>query len=279
MEDTRSPTPKPAPPRAMERSSGGNGDFNNTHTAVEVVTSKASSVLQGLRPSLPTVGTRGRDLTSTEPQNLLHEKKAGDDGGKQGDGNREPAVVAPCFSRGPEGGPESTGGRGGGGGEDGGGGGDSGSGSTSDAAADAAVAAAAAEHAAAALAATGPEAVVTSEEPTNQKAKLEHSTGKQAEEHLSFKYTKEELMARHWGMNMVQMKRVKALLTMGVCEEDLEIADRLLKMGRFVVEGRGSMAVVSIAWWIVECLAVGWYTSRSPTTPVFALHATIAECE
>ncbi|CBN75317.1 conserved unknown protein [Ectocarpus siliculosus] len=38
-------------------------------------------------------------------------------------------------------------------------------------------------------------------------------------------------MARHWGMNLMQMKRVKALLRMGVCEEDLEIADRLLKMG------------------------------------------------
>lgn len=56
----------------------------------------------------------------------------------------------------------------------------------------------------------------------------------QAERHLSCKYTKEELLSRHWGMNLEQMKRVKALLRMGVCEEDLEIADRLLKIGRFV---------------------------------------------
>lgn len=58
------------------------------------------------------------------------------------------------------------------------------------------------------------------------------SPAKKAEEHLSCKYTKEELLARHWGMDLNQMKRVKALLRMGVCEEDLEIADRLLKMGR-----------------------------------------------
>ncbi|CAN0519297.1 unnamed protein product, partial [Ectocarpus sp. 12 AP-2014] len=57
------------------------------------------------------------------------------------------------------------------------------------------------------------------------------SSKDQPGEHLSTKYTKEELMARHWGMNLMQMKRVKALLRMGVCEEDLEIADRLLKMG------------------------------------------------
>lgn len=56
----------------------------------------------------------------------------------------------------------------------------------------------------------------------------------QAEAHLSCKYTKEQLMARHWGMNLDQMKRVKALLTMGVSEEDLVVAGRLLKLGRYV---------------------------------------------
>lgn len=61
---------------------------------------------------------------------------------------------------------------------------------------------------------------------------------KHAEEHLSCKYTKQELMARHWGMSLTQMKRVKALLRMGVCEEDLVIADRLLKMGRWAGGGR-----------------------------------------
>lgn len=58
--------------------------------------------------------------------------------------------------------------------------------------------------------------------------------GQHGELHVSSKYTKEELMARHWGMSTEQMKRVKALLRLGVCEEDLIVADRLLKLGRCV---------------------------------------------
>lgn len=57
---------------------------------------------------------------------------------------------------------------------------------------------------------------------------------KQAGEHVSCKYTKEKLLERHWGVTIDQMRRVKALLRMGVCEEDLEIADRLIKLGRYV---------------------------------------------
>lgn len=54
-----------------------------------------------------------------------------------------------------------------------------------------------------------------------------------AEPHMSSKYTKEELIARQWGLSTNQVKRVKALLRMGVCEEDLVIADRLIKLGRW----------------------------------------------
>lgn len=50
--------------------------------------------------------------------------------------------------------------------------------------------------------------------------------------HVSCKYTKAEIMAKHWGLTVEQMGRVKALLRMGVCEEDIAVADRLLKMGR-----------------------------------------------
>ncbi|CAM9130835.1 unnamed protein product [Ectocarpus sp. 4 AP-2014] len=75
--------------------------------------------------------------------------------------------------------------------------------------------------------AAGDEEKATDGEAVDHDPSSKHQLG----EHLSTKYTKEELMARHWGMNLMQMKRVKALLRMGVCEEDLEIADRLLKMG------------------------------------------------
>lgn len=54
----------------------------------------------------------------------------------------------------------------------------------------------------------------------------------QAGPHVSRKYTKEELLARHWDLNINQATRVKALLLMGVSEEDLVIADRLIKLGR-----------------------------------------------
>lgn len=42
----------------------------------------------------------------------------------------------------------------------------------------------------------------------------------------------EQFVLRKWGMSVEQMKRVKALLRLGVSEEDLVIADRLLKLGR-----------------------------------------------
>ena len=175
----------------MEQAGGDNENLGNTHTAVEAVSTKTNSLVQSLRHSLPTIGSRGRDsAASAAPPRLLNDKANwGNGGGNQGGS--------------------------GGNGRDGGG--------TTEASAAAAIAAAAAELSAAALAAAGPTA----------DANPAHSAvGTQAEEHLSCKYTKEELLARHWGMNLVQMKRVKALLRMGVCEEDLEIADRLLKMGR-----------------------------------------------
>lgn len=201
----------------MEQASDGNGGLDNTSP-------KAKSVMQSFRHSLPTIGTRGREPTSPSTPKLLHEKPAGGDGGNEADGNEATAVA----------GVKGNGRGSGGGGE---GGGNSGGGGTTDAAAAIAVAAAAAELAAAALASSSPAAVETPDAAPNQNPDLEPSVGKQAEEHLSCKYTKEELLARHWGMNLKQMKRVKALLRMGVCEEDLEIADRLLKMGRFVGSG------------------------------------------
>ncbi|CAM9637532.1 unnamed protein product [Ascophyllum nodosum] len=54
----------------------------------------------------------------------------------------------------------------------------------------------------------------------------------QTEKNVSYKYTREELMARYWGINMEQVKRVKALLRLGVDEDDLAIASKLLKLGR-----------------------------------------------
>lgn len=50
---------------------------------------------------------------------------------------------------------------------------------------------------------------------------------------MSCKYTKEELLARHWSMTKEQMKRVKALLRLGVTDDDIVVADRLIKMGRY----------------------------------------------
>lgn len=58
-------------------------------------------------------------------------------------------------------------------------------------------------------------------------------TSYRGESHLSFKYTKEEILARHWGLTVAQTGRVKALLRMGVSEEDLIVAERLLKLGRY----------------------------------------------
>lgn len=220
----------------MAQASDGNGDMNNIHTG-DAATPKASSLLQKVRHPLPIIATRGREPNCTPPPKLLHEKLAGGDGGEGGvggDGRGQTAADAPHIPDGPEGGVED-GRSDGGGGE---GGGDSGSGGATDAAAAAAVAAAAAALSA---------AVETSDAAADHNADLEPPTGKQAEEHLSCKYTKEEILARHWGMNLQQMKRVKALLRMGVCEEDLEIADRLLKMGRFVGRGWGNSMTVLTA--------------------------------
>lgn len=218
----------------MEEASGDNGNSDNTKT-VDVATPQASgSFMQSLRHSLPTLGSRGREeATSATPPKPLHQQNmARGDGGNRGDESRESAAgSAPHLSHGPEGGVKGSGDGGVGGGDNSGGGG----GGTTDAAAAAAVAAAAHELAAmATLPATGPAAVESPVTATNQEPESRPSTGKQAEGHLSYKYTKEELLARHWGMNLLQMKRVKALLRMGVYEEDLEIADRLLKMGRSV---------------------------------------------
>lgn len=52
----------------------------------------------------------------------------------------------------------------------------------------------------------------------------------QAGPHVSCKYTKEELLARHWDLSIEQATRVKALLLMGVAEEDLVVAERLIKL-------------------------------------------------
>lgn len=75
-----------------------------------------------------------------------------------------------------------------------------------------------------------PAAAVEEEPPEDSPVKRETN-------HVSSKYTEEQLMARHYGMSMAQAKRVKALLMMGVCEEDLAVADRLLKLGRCAVYG------------------------------------------
>ena len=57
---------------------------------------------------------------------------------------------------------------------------------------------------------------------------------RKGEEHMSCKYTKEELLTRHNGITVDQIKRVKALLKLGVCEEDMAVADRILKLGGWV---------------------------------------------
>lgn len=73
------------------------------------------------------------------------------------------------------------------------------------------------------------------------------SSAKHAEEHVSRKYTKEEFMARYWGVSPEQEKRVKALLLLGVNEDDLVIADRLLKLGRYDSEYARALVCVYLA--------------------------------
>lgn len=211
----------------MEQASGNGGNLNRDNT-VDVVTPKATTLVQSLRHSLPAIGTRGKERTPAEPPKLLHAKRVEGHVGNRDDETRESATGTPRISHGFKGGVEDGDGRGEEGGEY------SGGKSTIDSATAAAVAAAAAELAAAALAASSPPGTDTSGAASDQQSDLGSSASKKAEEHLSCKYTKEELLARHWGMNVVQMKRVKALLRLGVCEEDLEVADRLLKLGRFV---------------------------------------------
>ena len=207
----------------MAQTGGADGNLESTHTTDGAASPKLNSFVQSLRHSLPTIGSGKESTTSTPAPKLLQEKLPWGNGG--GDGDGQTATGAARLSQDPEGGAKgSCGSNLSGEGESGRDGGGSVRGGASDASAAAAVAAAAAELSAAALAASAPSAA--SETPVGP------SEGTQAEEHLSCKYTKEELLARHWGMNLVQMKRVKALLRMGVCEEDLEIADRLLKMGR-----------------------------------------------
>lgn len=52
----------------------------------------------------------------------------------------------------------------------------------------------------------------------------------QGEPHMSCKYTKDELMERKLGVQAGRLTIMKALLRMGVCEEDLVIAERLMKL-------------------------------------------------
>lgn len=59
------------------------------------------------------------------------------------------------------------------------------------------------------------------------------SSAKHAERQISRSYTKEEFMVKYWGVSPEQEKRVKALLQLGVNEDDLVIANRLLKLGRY----------------------------------------------
>lgn len=66
----------------------------------------------------------------------------------------------------------------------------------------------------------------------------------QAEEHLSCKYTKDELMWRHWGVSVEQMKRVKALLRLGVSEDDLVIAKKLVNLGWCVLKHHKSRCTI-----------------------------------
>lgn len=204
--------------------------MDGTDIAVASTATKANEgTIPSSRHSLPDIGTRGIEHIAVAPSKRLRQDAAGGDGG-----GGERIVVA-------TGGAQSAGGQ-----QSGGAGeevskGDAGGGVGAANVAVAAATAAATTSTGIDAAATATDAPVATaagaaekERDTHRDAELGGPSGKQAENHLSCKYTKEEFIARQWGMNLLQMKRVKALLRMGVCEEDLEIADRLLKMGRCV---------------------------------------------
>ena len=78
----------------------------------------------------------------------------------------------------------------------------------------------------------------------------------QTEKNVSYKYTREELMARYWGINMEQVKRVKALLRLGVDEDDLAIASKLLKLGRCVSMCYCDLAIASKLLKLGRCVSM-----------------------